>query len=264
MGLPVSVHVRGPDPASAQPRVEALFDALRAADRVFSTYRDDSDLARWERGAVDVDPALGEVFALCEEARVRTGGWFDARSLPDPRTGRLRYDPSGLVKGWAVQRAAEPLRGLPGHDWCINAGGDVYAAATPTAAATAATTAATAADKTDSGRPWRVGIEDPADPRQVAAVVPLTTGAVATSGTTHRGAHILDPTTGRPATAVRAATVTGPSLLWADVYATAAVARGTDALPWLEEMPHYEARLTLADGTVRTTTSFGPKPTPLA
>src|SRR5438477_45186 len=82
---------------------------LRHADGVFSPYRDDSDLSRWERGELalaDADAALAEVVALCEEARARTGGWFDPRGLPDPRTGDPRYDPSGLVKGWAVQRAA--------------------------------------------------------------------------------------------------------------------------------------------------------------
>jgi FAD:protein FMN transferase len=66
---------------------------------------------------------------------------------------------------------------------------------------------------------------------------------VATSGTAHRGAHIIDEHTGRPATAVRATTVIGPSLMWADVYATAAAARGPSPMDWLEDLDGYEALL---------------------
>src|SRR6185437_17006711 len=165
MGLPVSVHVRGDNP-STSPVAEHFAD-LQRADEVFSPYREDSDLSRWDRGELalaDADPMLAEVVELCDEARERTGGWFDARRLPDPRTGAPRYDPSGLVKGWAVQRAAERLRDVAGRGWCVNAGGDVVLHA-------------------PDGQPaWRVGIEDPADPRRILRVVERRTGGVATSG----------------------------------------------------------------------------------
>jgi hypothetical protein len=133
-----------------------------------------------------------------------TGPWFDPRGLPDPRTGAPRYDPSGLVKGWAVQQAARHLAALDGYGWCLNAGGDILLHAP--------------ADQP----PWRVGIEDPDNPSRVMQVIALCSGAVAKSGTAHRGAHIIDPHTRRPATALRAITVIGPDLTWADVYATAA------------------------------------------
>ncbi len=69
--------------------------------------------------------------------------------------------------------------------------------------------------------PWRVGIEDPAERTRLAATVELTVGAVATSGNAARGAHITDPRTGSPVDRPGSATVTGPSLLWADIWATA-------------------------------------------
>nr|BFE59019.1 FAD:protein FMN transferase [Dactylosporangium thailandense] len=240
MGLPVSIHVRGDDPDGAEVRagVEAVFADLRHADAVFSPYRDDSDLNRWARGelaAGAADPAFGEVLALCERARERTGGWFDPRGLPDPRTGTPRFDPSGLVKGWAVQRAAERLRRLRRHSWCLNAGGDVLVHAE------------------DDHPAWRVGIEHPDDRARLLHVLERRDGAVATSGTAHRGHHIVDPTTGRPASAVRAVTVTGPELLWADVYATAAVARGPGSLPWLGTLEGHAALLVSASGLVRVT-----------
>jgi FAD:protein FMN transferase len=180
----------------------------------------------------DADPTLAEVIALCDEARVRTGGWFDPRGLPDPRTGTRRYDPSGLVKGWAVQRAARHVAELDGCGWYLNAGGDMLVHAP--------------ADQP----PWRIGIEDPNDPSRVLRVVARRDGAVATSSSARRGTHIIDPTTRRPAIDLHAVTVVGPELLWADVYATAAVARGSAALDWLDGVDRYEAMMVPAFGAI--------------
>lgn len=243
MGLPVSVHVRGPDVdgAEAELRVGALFADLRRADTVFSTYRPTSQLNQVARGELDVayaDEVLAEVLALCEQAWLRTDGWFDARSLPDPTGTGPRLDPSGLVKGWAIQRAARRLEHFDGHGWCLNAGGDVLVATVP------------------GHPPWRVGIEDPADPSRLLRVVTVADGAVATSGNAHRGAHIVDPFTGRPATKVRAVTVVGPSLLWADVYATAAAARGLSALGWIDTFEGYAALVVDRHGAVGTTAGW--------
>ncbi len=220
MGMPVSLHVRGPGLSSAP--VAAVFALLRRADAVFSTYRADSDVSRIRRGELTVaaaHPWVAEVAALCEQARQRTGGWFDAM-LPGPG-GAPHWDPTGLVKGWAVEAAA---RLLSGHDFCLNAGGDVVVATPP-------------------GRPpWRVGVEDPHDPSRLAGVLPLACGAAATSGTARRGAHLVDPYRGLPATEVAGVTVTGPSLLWADVYATAVAAKGVTGLDLLPGTG-YEALL---------------------
>jgi thiamine biosynthesis lipoprotein len=224
MGLPVSVHVRGPDATgdAAERAVAAVFASLRHADRLFSTYRPESQVSRVRRGELAADgwdPLLRTVVALCERARADTDGFFDARvATPD-------FDPSGLVKGWAVERAAGALAALPGLDFCVNAGGDVVT----------------------RGR-WRVGVEDPDRPDRLIVSVDVTGGAVATSGSAHRGAHIVNPFTGSPATGLRAVTVIGPSLTWADVYATAAVARGPEAVLWLDGLPGYEALLVTPDG----------------
>jgi len=243
MGLPVSIHLRGDRLTGddAEQRIAAVFAELRHVDAVLSPYRDSSDLSAWERGALrlgDADPMLARVVALCDEARQRTEGWFDPRGLPDPRTGEPRYDPSGLVKGWAVERAARHLATLDGYGWCLNAGGDVLVHAPADQPA------------------WRVGIEHPDGPARIMRVVELRAGAVATSGSAHRGAHIIDPRTRRPAVATRAVTVTGPTLLWADVFATAAVARGPASLPWAEELDGYEALLVTRSGLLRCTAGW--------
>ncbi len=223
MGMPISLHLRGPgirDDPRAIAATAGVFEILRETDRLFSTYREDSQVSAIRRGELceaDCDPLVRQVIALCREAAERTDGWFDAW-LPGG------FDPSGLVKGWAVERAAATLTVLGDVDHCLNAGGDIalYVAS--------------------PARPaWRVGIEDPRDRSTLLGVRLLRTGAVATSGTAARGAHIIDPHRGVAASELLAVTVSGPSLLWADVYATAAFAHGAGAEAWLSRRaPDYE------------------------
>jgi thiamine biosynthesis lipoprotein len=226
MGMPISIHLRGTAEATRRAAaIDAVYAELRAVDRVFTTYREDSEIRRLDRGELtldECDPTVPEVLALAEEARRRTDGFFDVR-LP-AASGGSWLDPSGLVKGWATERAARHLAALAGDDHYLNAGGDI----------------AVHSDGPQSPG-WRIGIEHPDSPGSVLRVLEVRAGGVATSGTAHRGAHLVDPTTGRPATAVRSVTVAGPSLLWADVYATAACARGADAVDWLESLDGYEA-----------------------
>jgi thiamine biosynthesis lipoprotein len=211
--------------------VQSVYGELRRADRVFSTYRADSEISLLRTGALARELAsaeVREVLALCEQARVLTGGFFDA-DIPQPDGGRV-LDPSGLVKGWAVEKAAGVLDQVDGNDWLVNAGGDVIGRAA-------------------YGPAWRVAIEDPADRSRVLGVVSLTAGAVATSGTAARGRHIIDPRTGEPAEDVlRSATVVGPSLTWADVLATAAFVEGTASLPRIDAIDGYDVVLVEGDG----------------
>jgi thiamine biosynthesis lipoprotein len=110
-----------------------------------------------------------------------------------------------------------------------------------------------------AGAPWRIGIEHPADPGQLVAVVPVLTGAVATSGTAHRGQHLVDARTGRPPAGVASVTVIAGSLTDADIDATAAYAQGPDAARWLETRPGRSGLVVWADGT---TTTVEPVVTP--
>jgi thiamine biosynthesis lipoprotein len=229
MGLPVSVHVRGAaaHTVAVEDAVADLYRSLRADDRRFSTYRADSEVSALRRGELDTpSPELSAVLELCAQAREWTGGAFDA-DLP---TG---FDPSGLVKGWAVERAVPALRAAAaGSDWLVNAGGDVLLHAEP-------------------GRSWVVGVEDPRDPARTLRAFRLSRTAIATSGGAHRGAHITDPRTGAPARPdLLSATVLGGSLLRADVSATAACVLGAGAAGWLNQLPDVGYLLVRAGGTV--------------
>ena len=178
------------------------------ADALFSTWKPDSEVSRLRRGEIGMascDPLVREVADLCEAARVRTAGAFSP-FLPD-EAGDLRFDPTGLVKGWAADRAAAVLEGHRGARLLPQRGGRRRRRRPGRA-------------RTATGR-WRVGIEDPRDRSRMAEVVELTAGAVATSGTAARGDHLIDPATGRPVPGDGSVSVVGPALMWADVWATA-------------------------------------------
>ena len=211
MGLPVSVHVRAQDPdrPDVSAATERVFAHLARVDRVLSTWRADSDLLRLQHGELADDgahPWLADVVGLCLEAEDRTEGLF--RGWRSRDGGRVTFDPTGLVKGWAVAAAAAHLDTVPAITYSIGAGGDVVVGA----------------GRGMSGHDpvWRIGIEDPGDRRRVIDVVSLRRGAMATSGAAARGAHIVDPRTGQALSHPGSATVVGPDLLWADVWATAA------------------------------------------
>ncbi len=213
MGMPVSIHLRGGDLAgdAAAHAVAAAFASLREMDAVFSTYRPDSDLMRLRREEIPISacsPLVAESLEIGEDAERLTRGAFT--TLLPTGEGDLAFDPTGLVKGWAVDRAAAPLTSLVGTSFCINAGGDLLVGAH-------ADLPRTGPDSIS----WRVGVEDPRDRTRIATTVSLTEGAVATSGTAARGAHLYDPATGDQVSRSGSVTVTGPTLVWADIWATA-------------------------------------------
>ncbi|MEA2267942.1 MAG: FAD:protein transferase [Solirubrobacteraceae bacterium] len=230
MGIPVGIEVRDGDVDPAA--VARAFARLHWIDETFSTYREDSEVRRLDTGGLalrDAHPEVRAVLARCERLRAATAGCFDVRA-----TGRL--DPSGLVKGWAVETAAAILTGAGARNACVHAGGDVRLVGERAA-----------------GRPWRVGVQHPLERERVAAVLGARDLAVATSGGYERGAHVVDPRTGRPPEGVLSVTVVGPDLGTADAYATAAFAMGTDGPAWTATLHEYDALTILADGRVLST-----------
>ncbi len=236
MGMPISLALRGRHAAddAADAAWTAVLASLRDADAVFSTYRYDSVVSAIRRGELAVDDApdeVHEVLAIGTRAERATDGAFSVwRRGAD---GEPELDPSGVVKGWAAERAAAALRALDHTDFCLSAGGDVVCRAT-------------------DGEPWRVGIEDPHDPGRVLAVVPVRDGAVATSGTAHRGAHLVDARTGAAPDVVAQVTVVARSLTAADVDATAAYALGPRAAEWLGRRVGRTGLVVWDDGTTTT------------
>ncbi len=243
MGMPISLALRGRHAEDYDADVawqQALAD-LREVDRIFSTYRDDSVISRLQRGEIalgDCPDVVREVLDLGEQARVESGGAFDVRR-PGP-DGVAVLDPSGVVKGWAVERAARAFDTLEQTDVCLSAGGDMVCRT-----------------RIPDSPGWRIGIEDPFDPSRVLAVVPVRDGAVATSGLAHRGAHVVDPRSGVTPAALASVTVIGPDLTWVDIDATAGLVLGEDAFQWLSGRSDRAGLLVRADGTTQTFGSAG-------
>ena len=213
MGTAVSFDIE--PPLVAHGVLDAVIAQLHAVDARFSTYKPASEISRVMRGEVHVADASLEVrqaLAACDHLSTVTGGAFDARR----HRADGRVDPSGYVKGWAIEEAAWALDAAGARNYWINAGGDIVARG-----------------EAEPGVPWRVGIRHPDHADQVAAVLAVSDRAVATSGTYERGEHIIDPRTGGPSRGLRSVTVVGPRLAFTDAYATAVHVMGLDGLTWL-------------------------------
>jgi thiamine biosynthesis lipoprotein len=193
-------------------------------------------MSRLRRGELSVGEAPGEiaeVLNICAEAKRMSGGWFDPWGMPGG------VDPTGLVKGWAAQRAADALRDGGAEAAMVNAAGDIVTFGEP-----------------EPRRPWRVGIRDPRAPDRIAWVVAARDGAVATSAAYERGDHVLDPHTGTPARASLSATVTGPDLTLADALATGLFTAGVAGLELIDVLPGYSALVVEPGGEARLTREF--------
>src|SRR6185437_15951894 len=98
------------------------------------------------------------------------------------------------------------------------------------------------------GRGWRIGIRHPWRANAFAAIIEVT-DAIATSGSYERGAHLIDPFTGQPASRAASATVIGPSLAFADALATAVAVGGDGAFALVAGLDHYACYLIRKDGS---------------
>ena len=236
MGTAISIDLR--DPTVDDGVIETTFDWLRQVDMDFSLYKPQSEISRLGRGELTVEECrseVGEVLSLCEDLREESQGVFNAwRCRAD---GRL--DPSGVVKGWAVERAAGILERGGARNFCINAGGDVVCRG-----------------EREPGRAWRIGIRHPVEAGAVAGVVHAHDLAVATSGAYERGDHIVDARTGIPSHALLSLTVAGPSLTLADAYATGGFAMGDAGIEWVAERPGYSPFAVTASGRVQYSDAF--------
>ena len=218
--------------AAVRAAVAGACEVLHHCDAVFSTWDETSPVSRFRRGEVTLSqmpPEFHEVLEECRAGKQASDGWFDPWAMPGG------FDPTGLVKGWATERALGVLRDAGAPAALINGGGDVAAFGSP-----------------GGGQRWRVGIRHPWRPDALAGIVE-TTGAVATSGCYERGPHLIDPRTGQPASQAASATVTGPRLALADALATGVAVGGDEALPAVSRLAGYAAHLIRSDGSETST-----------
>jgi len=243
MGTAVRVELWHDDAAAARAAMSAVMDEMHRIDASMSPYKPGSELSRINREAahkpVTISQEMFDLLTRSIEFSKLSGGAFDitfssvgylydyrehvkptdqqiAQALPginyrhlqlDPKGRTLhfarpgvRIDLGGIAKGYAVDNSIAILKGREIRYAIVTAGGD----------------SRMLGDR--RGRPWNVGIRDPRQRGEVAAVLPLADVAISTSGDYERyfeedGVryhHIINPKTGKSATGVRSVTIIGP------------------------------------------------------
>ena len=171
-------------------------DYCEHIDNVFSTYKEGSTVSQLRRGDISIencDAEVQEVWQLCQQAKWMSDGAFD------PWVVAGGFDPSGLVKGWAADKCADMLMSAGAQHVQVNAAGDL-------------SLRGGYFDTADGVvKPWKIGVVNPDNRLEVLKTFDITDGAIATSGTYERGAHISDPYTGMIAIGAKSATVAGPN-----------------------------------------------------
>jgi thiamine biosynthesis lipoprotein len=284
MGTEISVLIWHDDPVAGELLVEQVFDEAHRIDQLMSTYIEESRISDINRRAAN-EPvsAGGELFDLIRRSldiSVLTLGAFDVtyesvgqhydfrnRQRPDAETVAeerkliswkfveldqgagtisfseqgVRINLGGIAKGYVVERGANILRANGVEHGIVTAGGD----------------SRLIGDR--RGQPWMVGIRDPRKDGQVAISVPLEDEAISTSGDYERyfeedGVryhHILQPSTGAPASGVHSATVFGPDAVFTDALSTSVFVMGVDkGLRLIGSLPDYESIVIDADGQI--------------
>jgi thiamine biosynthesis lipoprotein len=273
------VQVHADDAPFAARAANAAIAEVQRIEAKYSRYRDDTVVSRINAQAgaapVAVDDETLALLAFADACFKQSGGLFDATSgvlrrawnfrearvppqaeldalLPlvgwdkveiaghEVRLSRagMQLDFGGFGKEYAVDRAARVLLDLGVACAMVSLAGDLAILGPQ-----------------PGGAPWRVGIKHPRKEDMLLATLPVSSGAIATSGDYERfievggvrHCHILDPRTGRSARGLQAVTVHAPSCLVAGSATTIAMLKGRDeGLAWLDALG--VAHLAVADG----------------
>jgi FAD:protein FMN transferase len=233
MGMPITVEIV--DQTVTEDDLGQVFAYFETIDDTFSTYKESSEIARINRGELTAEQYSADmrtILALSEQTRQETRGYFDIQ-----RNGV--YDPSGIVKGWAIRNAAQMLRKQGFRHFYVDAGGDIQVVGYK------------------RGNPWRIGIRNPFQRTENVKVLALTECGVATSGSAIRGQHIYNPhQQDAPILESVSITVVGPNIYEADRFATAAFAMGKAGILFIEELAGFEGYMIDAQARATYTSGF--------
>lgn len=232
--MPITVEIIDTKITPADFReVFALFKSL---DAQFSPFKKTSEVSRLNSQDLsfeDVSEEMKEVLSLAEQTKKETQGFFDVFQGD-------YFNPSGIVKGWAIQKLAKLLKRKGFTNFYIDAGGDVEVCG-----------------KNSQDEFWRVGIRNPNNHEEIVKVIQLAGGGVATSGTAVRGQHIYNPhEPNRLITDILSMTVIASQIVDADRFATAAFAMGARGIAFIEEQPDLEGYMIDKDGVATYTSGF--------
>ncbi len=216
MGMPITVEIA--DKASSSD-LDQVFNYFKEIDEKYSPYKNTSELSKVNAGlAKDKwSKEFREILKLCEQTKQQSNGYFNI-------THGDKLDPSGLVKGWAINQASHQLKARGFNNFFIEAGGDIQAQG-----------------NFKPGSPWKIGIRNPFKTTEIVKVITIHNQGVATSGTYVRGDHIYNPLDNfKKVNSIKSLTVIGPDVYEADRFATAAFAMGKFGIAFIDALPGFE------------------------
>lgn len=272
MGTVFQVSTFGMDEERAGPLLERALDEIERLEDVLSEWRDTSEISRINAAAggepVTVGPdTLAVVEAGLEVSRASDGAfdlsWAALRGLYTFQQGEERVPPledvrarlglvdwrqitvegstvrlgragmaigtGGIGKGYALDRAGAVLREGGAQSYMLFGGGQVQV------------------HGLRGDRPWRVGIQHPRDPATYIGFLEAADGSISTSGDYEHAFvdeegrhwhHIIDLSTGLPATRTMQVTLLAERGVYADAFSTAAFVLGPErALAMIAEAP---------------------------
>jgi thiamine biosynthesis lipoprotein len=235
MGMPITVEIV--DPHITEAAFNEVYEYFAHIDEKFSTYKKTSEISAINHAGLEKEKWSEEmqmIFLLSEETKNQTNGYFDIK------TPSGDYDPSGIVKGWAIWNAAQLLKKRGFTNFYIDAGGDIQPSGTNL-----------------DGKQWAIGIKNPFNEVENVKVLYVNNEGIATSGTYIRGLHIYDPKNhNQPIDEIVSLTVIGPNIHDADRYATAAFAMGAAGIQFIESLPGYEGYMIDKNKVGTMTTGF--------
>ena len=244
------------DSETSKINAAAGLEPVKVSDELYQLIRRSLKVSEISEGAFDISfagagrlwdfnarqPAIPAKKDL--EASLVTVGWehiqLDSKgpSVFLPKGG-MRIGFGGIGKGYAANRAVAVLKSFGVTGGVVSAGGDLRSFG-----------------RREDGELWSVGIANPRGDQKVFAHIPITNGAVVTSGDYERFfviegqryAHILDPRTGWPVDHLISVTVLGPDAELADALATASFVMGPEkGLALLEKIKDFEGIMITSD-----------------
>lgn len=234
MDMPVTVAIV--DQEAKEVDLQTVFNYFQEVENRFSIFKKDSEISLINDGKIkksQYTSEMKEVLKLCEQTKKETDGFFDIN-----HDGKI--DPSGIVKGWAIFKAAKLLKEKGFQNYFLEAGGDIQTSG-----------------KNDQGKAWRVGIRNPFNYQQIVKVLSIIDRGVATSGTYLRGQHLWQPQKKNwRMTELVSLTVIGSNIYEADRFATTCFVMGKEGLNFLEKLAGFEGYLIDKNGLATWTSGF--------
>jgi FAD:protein FMN transferase len=231
-------RLSGIEPVDVEPEVYAILKRSSAISGI-------------TQGAFDITASLlkklynfrNEKFSMPDNERIRKAlekvGYEKIKFLGDNKVylaePGMHIGFGAIGKGYAADRVKQLMIDHGVYNGVINASGDL-----------------TAWGCKGDGRPWTIGIADPANPAQAILRIPVNNAAVATSGdyeqyfelNGERYSHTIDPKNGLPVKGIKSVTVVSASAELADALATAVFIMGANVgIHFIEQLPNTYALL---------------------